>query len=110
MLPDPANQATLTAEEVANAVGIGVTLTRQLGRRYIATDGADGIPAVAYGRLLKFPTAAVRQHLGIDPPQVSLTPPMVPRPSRQDRPPAIRETGKAIGSVPPVRIVPKVRT
>ena len=72
MLPDPADQPTLDATEVAQALNIGVTLARQMGRRYITTDGADGVPCVAYGRLLKFPTASVRQHLGIDPPTSAL--------------------------------------
>ncbi|MCU1451930.1 MAG: hypothetical protein JWN46_76 [Acidimicrobiales bacterium] len=67
MLPDPASQPTLSAREVAPELGIGINAVYREGRRYIATGGAEGIPAIAFGgRSLRFPTAALRKLLGLD--------------------------------------------
>lgn len=111
MLPDPQERPTLTINEVTTAYGIGINLARREANRYIATSGATGIPAFKIGRLLRFPTAAIRQDLGIDPPQAA--PPHKGHPgctpsteltsgSGEGRPP-----GATHGSAPPVRIVPR---
>lgn len=68
LLPDPEQQPTMNADAVARIYGLGITKVRVEGRRYIDTNGQSGIPCVAFGRLLKYPTAAIRRHLGIDPP------------------------------------------
>jgi len=64
-LPDPEAHPTVGADEVATAYGIGINAAYAQGRRYIDTHGAEGIPALRIGRSLRFPTAAVRAHLGL---------------------------------------------
>lgn len=65
MLPDPEQRPTVGADEVAAAYGIGINAAYAQGRRYIDTKGDEGIPALRVGRSLRFPTAAVRAHLGL---------------------------------------------
>ena len=68
MLPDPETRPTISAREVAKAYGIGVNAAYAEGRRFIDTNEAEGIPALRFGRSLRFPTAAVRIQLGLDRP------------------------------------------
>lgn len=111
MLPDPSERSTLNAGEVAAVIGLGVTLVREQGCLYIATDGREGIPCIRYGRLLKFPTAAIRRHLGIDAP-IELaaphpTPPATPGGPTPGGPTTFTERGVLHGShAPPTRIQP----
>ena len=66
MLPRAEDQPTLSASEVAAAFGIGVNAAYQQGNLYLGSKGADGIPAMRFGRSMRFPTAAVRSALGLD--------------------------------------------
>ena len=65
MLPDPEVHPTVGASEVASAYGIGINAAYAEGRKYLDSAGAEGIPALRIGRSLRFPTAAVRAHLGL---------------------------------------------
>lgn len=116
MLPEPADRPTLGAAEVAAHYGIGVTLARQLGRRWIATGGAEGIPALPFGRLLKFPTAAVRRHLGVDPTTTNGDHPHrdpAPGPQRPGADPITQRAYEGVipgdNTAPPTRIQPSDR-
>lgn len=65
MLPDPLECPTIGAREVAAAYGIGLNAVYAEGNRFIQTNGAEGIPAMRFGRTMRFPTAAIRAHLGL---------------------------------------------
>ena len=65
----------LTVEQAAAIVRIGRTSAYGLARLYLATDGADGLPAIRIGKQLRIPRAHLeRWHGG------PLTPPVVLRP------------------------------
>ena len=67
MLPNPIEQPALRAEQAAELYGISRGKAFELGRLYIATSGAEGIPCLRLGeRLLRFPTARVLHHLGLE--------------------------------------------
>jgi hypothetical protein len=89
-----------TVEEAAEIVRIGRTLAYQQAARYEATGGAEGLPVVRIGRLLRVPRARLEAWAGAplavstadtirDPTATSpapLTPtPQRPRPSRSGR-------------------------
>jgi excisionase family DNA binding protein len=48
-----------TIEEAARILRIGRTAAYQLARKWRATDGRDGLPVVAFGRLLRVPRTAL---------------------------------------------------
>jgi len=52
----------LTVEEAAKRLRIGRTLAYQLARRYRDTGGAEGLPVVAFGNVLRVPRAKL-EHL-----------------------------------------------
>jgi excisionase family DNA binding protein len=58
-LPD-----VLTVEEAAAALRIGRTAAYQLARRYLATDGAEGMPARRVGRQLRIPRDLLQSWIG----------------------------------------------
>jgi len=58
-LPD-----VLTVEEAAAALRIGRTAAYQLARRYLATDGADGMPVKRVGRQLRIPRDLLEAWIG----------------------------------------------
>lgn len=66
MIPLPAEQPTVSVEEAANAYGIGRAAAYAACRRFLDTDGAEGIPTLSIGRFLRCPTAAIRAQLGLD--------------------------------------------
>jgi|GEM_PF-5861601 len=66
MVPEPHAQPTMSAAETATAYGIGINAAYAQGRRFIESQGAEGIPALQIGRSMRFPTAAIRAHLGLD--------------------------------------------
>lgn len=110
LLPDPAVQPTMAAAEAAKAVGIGEPLVRRQGQLFIDSHGAEGIPCLRIGRLVRFPTAAIRAYLGVDPPLQ----PIAPNPPAAPAFPGARALGKAStfkggtdgGHAPAVRIRP----
>ena len=59
-LPDLA-----TVEEVAQALRISRTLAYQLARRWLDTDGNEGIPVIRLGGVLRTPRLALERFLGI---------------------------------------------
>src|SRR4051812_16477930 len=65
-LPDPKVRPTLTVPEGGAIVGFGRAKAYQEAARYIATDGREGLPVVAFGRSLKVPTATLLKLLGIE--------------------------------------------
>jgi excisionase family DNA binding protein len=54
----------LTVEEVARVLRIGRTKAFELVRRWLATDGTDGLPAVRVGHQLRVPRGAVEGLIG----------------------------------------------
>lgn len=69
-LPDPEVQPTMSVwPEAAEAYGISRNTAFAEVRRYLDTNGAEGIPVLVFGtNRYRVPTAAVRRDLGIDPP------------------------------------------
>jgi hypothetical protein len=57
MIPDPREQPTISVEEAAHILGLGRTVAYMQANRFLATDGAEGIPALRFGRTLRVPTA-----------------------------------------------------
>ena len=49
----------LTVEEAATILRIGRTSAYELARRWLATDGREGIPVVRLGRSLRVPELAI---------------------------------------------------
>jgi hypothetical protein len=65
-LPDPRVEPTLTVEDAGRLLNFGRAKSYQEASRYLATDGAEGLPVVAFGRSLRVPTAALLKLLGIE--------------------------------------------
>ena len=53
----------LTVEEAARVLRIGRSSAYELASRYLASDGADGMPVVRVGRLLRVPRAALEDFM-----------------------------------------------
>jgi hypothetical protein len=66
MLPTPETKPMMSAKEVADAYGIGINAVYAEARRYLDSEGADGIPALRFGRTIRFPTASIRKQLHLD--------------------------------------------
>ena len=56
----------LTVEEVARILRIGRNSAYALARRWLATDGKEGLPAVRLGRNVRIPRPALEQLLGCE--------------------------------------------
>ena len=54
----------LTVEEAAKRLRIGRTLAYQMARRYRDTAGAEGLPVIAFGNVLRVPKAKLEQLAG----------------------------------------------
>ena len=54
----------LTVEEAGAVLRIGRTTAYREARRFFATDGADGLPVVRYGKQLRVPRVALEEALG----------------------------------------------
>lgn len=85
----------LTVEEAAVVLRIGRTVAYRLARRYLDTDGADGIPAIQVGRQHRVPRRLLEELTGgpitwplpssTSPPTLGVAP---PSPARRSRPAA----------------------
>ena len=69
-----------TVEEAAEVVRIGRTLAYQLAARFEATSGADGLPVVRIGRLLRVPRAALEAWAGAELTATTVAAPCAPAP------------------------------
>jgi hypothetical protein len=65
-------RALVTCEELWRTrwLGLGRTATFDAARRWIATDGAEGLPAVRLGRRILVPVPRLLAWLGADGPDV----------------------------------------
>ncbi|MCU1393490.1 MAG: hypothetical protein JWM34_1918 [Ilumatobacteraceae bacterium] len=54
----------LTVEEAGAVLRLGRTTAYRLARKFLATNGADGIPTVRYGKQMRVPRAAIERDLG----------------------------------------------
>ncbi len=75
----------LTVEEAARVLRIGRSAAYELVARYASSDGAEGLPVIRVGRLLRVPRAALEAFVGIS---ITDIPPTRSRP----RPPLSRAT------------------
>ena len=55
----------LTVTEAARILHVGRTAAYQMAKRWLETDGQEGIPARRVGRLIRIPSAELEHHLGI---------------------------------------------
>jgi hypothetical protein len=60
------SRATLTVSQAASVLGIGRGTAYEQARRYVASRGAYGIPAIRIGGRLVVPTFALRAFLGME--------------------------------------------
>jgi hypothetical protein len=67
-LPDPVAEPTISVERAGALCGLGRSKSYLEARRYVDSDGAVGLPAIAFGRTLKCPTVLVLRKLGLDAP------------------------------------------
>lgn len=56
----------LTVEEAAHILRIGRNSAYALARRWLASDGKEGLPAVRLGRNVRIPRPALEQLLGCE--------------------------------------------
>ncbi len=68
VLPDPRLMPTLSVESAGRLLGLGRAKAYREAARYLATDGAEGLPCVAFGRARRVPTAALLRLLRVDEP------------------------------------------
>ena len=61
----PEEPAVLTVEEAARVLRIGRSAAYEQARRFIATGGAEGLPAVRLGRCLRVPRQALVRLLAV---------------------------------------------
>ena len=66
MIPDPSEQPTMDVEEAGKILGLGKTKAYEEAHRYLRTHGAEGLPAIRFGRTIRVPTAALRRLLQLD--------------------------------------------
>lgn len=65
-LPDPLLEPTVSVEVGGALFGLRRSKSYVEARRYIDTNGAEGLPAITFGRTLRCPTALVLRKLGLD--------------------------------------------
>lgn len=61
----PEEPAVLTVEEAAQLLRIGRSAAYEQARRFIASGGAEGLPAVRLGRSLRVPRQALSRMLAL---------------------------------------------
>lgn len=85
MIPDPHDRPTLSVEEAGRLCGLARSAAYDQAARYIATDGAEGLPVLKFGRRLVVPTARLLAMLGFEnhetPPASGASVTRLPRPS-----------------------------
>ena len=62
--PSPERPDFFTVEEAARILRIGRTAAYELARTWRDTDGGEGLPVVAFGRLLRVPRRALEAMTG----------------------------------------------
>lgn len=64
MIPDPRERPTITVEEAGRLCGISRAVAYDEARRFLATDGAEGLPVIKFARRLVVPTSMLLAKLG----------------------------------------------
>ncbi|MDQ6853362.1 MAG: hypothetical protein M3046_06670 [Actinomycetota bacterium] len=72
-LPDPADEPTIEVERAGQLVGLGRSKAYTEARRFLDTEGREGLPVIAFGRTLRVPTARLLAMLGVATPSMSGT-------------------------------------
>ena len=57
---------TLSVEQAGRLLGLGRSTAYVEARRYLATDGREGLPALRFGRVVRCPTRQIMRLLGYD--------------------------------------------
>ncbi len=65
-IPDPRQVPVLPVAEAGRLLLMGRSKAYLQARRYIETNGREGIPAIQFGHRLVCPTAKVIELLGLD--------------------------------------------
>ncbi|MEY2451479.1 MAG: hypothetical protein QOD92_1053 [Acidimicrobiaceae bacterium] len=68
MLPDPRSDPFLSVEAAGKLCGLGRSKAYEQARRYIDSNGAEGLPAVEFGRTIRVVTAGLWKIAGLEPP------------------------------------------
>jgi hypothetical protein len=63
-VPDPLVTPTLRVEEAGELLDFSRSKAYAEANRYLATNGAEGLPVIRFGRTLRVPTAALLRLLG----------------------------------------------
>ena len=66
VVPDPRSTPVLRVEEAGDLLGFSRSKSYAEAARFLATDGREGMPVVAFGRSLRVPTAALLRLLGVE--------------------------------------------
>jgi hypothetical protein len=64
-LPDPTVEPTLDVPRAGALVGLARSKSYLEARKYVDSDGAVGLPTIAFGSTLRCPTALVLEMLGL---------------------------------------------
>ena len=64
-LPDPTVEPTMSVERAAEIVGLGRRAAYAAAIRFIESGGAEGLPALRFGRALRIPTAPLLRMVGL---------------------------------------------
>lgn len=66
MMPDPNERPTMGVKEAGRILEISEATAYEAARRYLATDGREGLPVIRLGaRRLIVPTALLQELLGL---------------------------------------------
>lgn len=75
----------LTVEEAARVLRIGRSSAYELAGRYLASNGAEGLPVVRVGRLLRIPRVGLEQFAASPITAIPVDPPTAPTSSPATR-------------------------
>ncbi len=64
-IPDPKVSPTISVEEGGRLLGLGRSAAYSAAERWLATEGAEGLPVLRSGRRLRVPTAKLLALLGL---------------------------------------------